>query len=332
MADVLVNPIYFELGWSILSTICLTNVLFGILVVGITSFTQVASVPIITSVAGAIANGLCFFAFYDYENRYSTTSKAAASAVADIAWMVQEAGLSFYSFMILQRVLRNVQWRIFMSLFWTMIVGIVGIRVAIAVTRIRLILSGTEELQGLVNHLHIGYFVLIALLECLSAYFLLTIFAGARRTSLQAAIKTNLFQYLMRSTEIRLALLAVLGTMRAVTYSFQASAQSATNIASQLDRFAYTLECMFPIMMFIDILASKLVRTEHETSSRSRGLGPRSQGRQFTVTRKDEHGEHVIEERIIEEGSSASTDIGLENMNPARIGISKTVEFKVYQD
>lgn len=151
--------------------------------------------------------------------------------------------------MILQRVLRNVQWRIFMSLFWTMIVGIVGIRVAIAVTRIRLILSGTEDLQGLVNHLHIGYFVLIALLECLSAYFLLTIFAGARRTSFQAAIKTNLFQYLMRSTEIRLALLAVLGTMRAVTYSFQASAQSATNIASQLDRFAYTLECMFPIMM-----------------------------------------------------------------------------------
>lgn len=94
MADVLVNPIYFELGWSILSTICLTNVLFGILVVGITSFTQVASVPIITSVAGAVANGLCFFAFYDYENRYSPTSKAAASAVADIAWMVRQRPFS----------------------------------------------------------------------------------------------------------------------------------------------------------------------------------------------------------------------------------------------
>ena len=151
--------------------------------------------------------------------------------------------------MILQRVLRNNQWRVFMILFWTMIVGIVGIRIVIAITRVRLILSEGDALQSLVNHLHIGYFVLIALLECLSAYFLLTIFAKARRSSFQAAIKTNLFQYLMRSTEVRLALLAVLGIMRAITYSFQASAQSATNVASQVDRFAYTMECMFPVIM-----------------------------------------------------------------------------------
>jgi len=82
------NPVYFELGWSILSTICLANVLFGLLVVGITNFTQVSSVPLVTSAAGAIANGLCYYAFYDYENRYSLPAKAAASAVADIAWMV----------------------------------------------------------------------------------------------------------------------------------------------------------------------------------------------------------------------------------------------------
>ena len=80
-------------------------------------------------------------------------------------------------------------------------------------------------------------------------------------------------------------------------------------------------------------------------------MAPKSQGRQFTMTRKDEHGEHVIEvqggahgtqrgrenrtssqERIIEEGSSVGTsaDIGLEMMDPHRVGISKTVEFKVY--
>ncbi|KAI8401342.1 hypothetical protein FOFC_18211 [Fusarium oxysporum] len=45
----------------------------------------------------------------------------------------------------------------------------------------------------------------------------------------------------MRSTEVRLALLAVIGVMRAITYSFQTTAHSATNVASQLDRFAYTM-------------------------------------------------------------------------------------------
>jgi len=130
-----------------------------------------------------------------------------------------------------------------------MIVAIVILRIMIAVVRIRFILGGDDALQAMVNHLHIGYFVLIAVLECLSAYFLLTIFASAKTTSLKAAIQTGLFQYLMRSTEVRLALLAILGTMRAITYSFQATAQSATNVASQLDRFAYTMECVFPVIM-----------------------------------------------------------------------------------
>lgn len=130
-----------------------------------------------------------------------------------------------------------------------MIVAIVVIRVMIGVSRIRFILLDDDALQVTVNHLHIAYFTLIAALECLSAYFLLTIFASAKTTSLKAAIKTGLFQYLMRSTEIRLALLAVLGVMRAITYSFQTAAQSATNVASQVDRFAYTMECLFPIIM-----------------------------------------------------------------------------------
>lgn len=137
----------------------------------------------------------------------------------------------------------------FTGCFWTMIVAIVVIRVLIAVNRVRFILGGHEGLQTTVNNLHIGYFVLIAVLECLSAYFLLTVFASAKTTSLKAAIRTGLFQYLMRSAEVRLAMLAILGTMRAITYSFQTAAQSATDIASQLDRFAYTMECLFPIIM-----------------------------------------------------------------------------------
>lgn len=120
----------------------------------------------------------------------------------------------------------------------------------IAVLRFGMIRGkGGDTRQELINHLHIVYFVLIALVECISAFFLLRIFAEGLKTSVASAITTTPFRYLMRSTELRLALLAVLGTTRAVTYSFQSSAQSATGVASQLDRFAYTMECLFPIMM-----------------------------------------------------------------------------------
>jgi len=40
------------------------NVIFGILVTGIINISPIAIVPIIVSGAGAIANGLCYFAFY----------------------------------------------------------------------------------------------------------------------------------------------------------------------------------------------------------------------------------------------------------------------------
>jgi hypothetical protein len=124
-----------------------------------------------------------------------------------------------------------------------------ALRIMIAIMRVRSILHGGDPYQEVINHLHIGYFASIALVECISAYFLLTVFASAKITSLQAAIEVGLFRYLMRSTEVRLALLAVIGVMRAITYSFQTAAQSATNVASQLDRFAYTMECLFPFVM-----------------------------------------------------------------------------------
>jgi hypothetical protein len=155
-----------------------------------------------------------------------------------------------YSYAILSRILRhNKQWYVFAGLFWTIMVAIVGVRIAIAVTRIRLIVTDNSELQNIVNYLHMTYFPLIAVIECISAYYLLTTFAKARSGGLRRAGKMGLFHYLMRSTEVRLALLAVVGTMRAVTYSFQISAQSATHLASQVDRFCYTMECLFPMIM-----------------------------------------------------------------------------------
>jgi hypothetical protein len=61
--------------------------------------------------------------------------------------------------------------------------------------------------------------------------------------------KNGPFGYLMRSTEIRLAGLMLIGIVRCVTISFQTTAQSATATPGQFDRFVVTLEAMFPIVM-----------------------------------------------------------------------------------
>ncbi|KAB5566970.1 hypothetical protein GE09DRAFT_1171895 [Coniochaeta sp. 2T2.1] len=264
---------YYELSWAILSTIGLFNVLVGIMVMGIAGFSMVSLVPFVVSIATAVANGMCYFAFY---STHPVPSTAAASAFADLCWLVQEAGLSFYSYAILVRVLTNKQRLIFLCLFWLLMVPIAALRLSILAMRIRYIMGGSHDpaLQLLIDHMHVGYFACIATVECVSAIFLLQTFNAARRISMRAAIQGGLFSYLMRSTEIRLALLALVGVTRAVTYSFQNTAQSAEGVAGQLDRFAYTLECLFPVIMYIDILASRLVFAgngrSHDTSSNSR--------------------------------------------------------------
>jgi len=136
-----------------------------------------------------------------------------------------------------------------MSMFWSLIAVLVVIRMFILSSRARDIINGNTKLESLVAHLHIGYFTTIALIECVSAFFLLRKFASARRSSVEVSSKTGLFSYLMRSTEIRMATLALIGSTRAVTYSFQTTSQSATTVASQVDRFVYTLECTFPVML-----------------------------------------------------------------------------------
>lgn len=136
-----------------------------------------------------------------------------------------------------------------MALFWSLVVIITAIRIVILVSRARQIVAGTNHLQSLIDHLHVGYFSGIAVIESISAVFLLRKFAAAKKTSAEVSSTSGLFKYLMRSTEIRLAALALIGITRAVTYSFQTEAQSATSVASQIDRFVFTLECLFPIIM-----------------------------------------------------------------------------------
>lgn len=128
--------------------------------------------------------------------------------------------------------------------------GIILTRITIAIFRVRSILENDSALQVTINYLHISYFTLMAVLESISAWFLIVLFVSARNTSLEAALQVGLFRYLARSTEVRVAVLAVLGVTRTFTHSFQTPGQHAANLASQLDRFTYAMICLFPVILY----------------------------------------------------------------------------------
>jgi hypothetical protein len=77
-------PIYFETSWSVLSTIGLISVLIGLMVIGITELSPVMAVPIIVSTANAVADGLCYYAFYAINPLIPTT---VAAVFADFFWL-----------------------------------------------------------------------------------------------------------------------------------------------------------------------------------------------------------------------------------------------------
>ncbi|KLU90843.1 hypothetical protein MAPG_09368 [Magnaporthiopsis poae ATCC 64411] len=254
---------YYELSWAILSTIGLTNVLFGLVIVSITSVSPATLVPILVSAAGAVANGLCYAAYY---HTYDPTPAAVAAGLADVMWLLQEAGMSMYSYVMLTRVLTGRARSLFMALFWTVMSTVAVARFLILGAHVSIFTSGPgphahrADVNTLrfINHLHVGYFVGIAVLECLSAFFLLRIFAAGSRGGGGDATTVGVFRHFVRSTEFRVASLALIGTSRAVTYFFQPALEAATTTASQIDRFIYTLECLFPVMLYIDILSSRL--------------------------------------------------------------------------
>ncbi|KAL2816747.1 hypothetical protein BJX63DRAFT_419919 [Aspergillus granulosus] len=261
---------YFELSWSILSSIGLFVTFVGIWAVFITRPSPLTYIPIVVSISCAIANGACYFAFY---TDHATPNRAAASGIADIFWLIQEAGLSFYSYQILIHTLRDTARRIFLGVFWFLIVTILSIRIAILVFRVLDINSGSSALfssgpyQYQIGRLHVGYFTTIALVETWSSFFLIRLLHNAYRVSPKLSSTRHVFRFLLRTTEIRVASLCFIGITRAVTYSWQVTSQSATTVAGQIDRFAYTMECLFPLVMLIDILASKNVNASTQLES-----------------------------------------------------------------
>ncbi|KAL5360817.1 hypothetical protein BJX96DRAFT_175651 [Aspergillus floccosus] len=251
---------YFELSWAILSSIGLFAMMMGVWAVLITRPSPLSYIPIVVSAACAMSNGLCYFAYY---TSYSTTNRAIASAFADLLWLIQEAGLSFFSYQILVHTLRGSIRTVFLSIFWTLMIAITGIRMAILTSRVIEVKEGVVSLQSAsplqhrIDHLHVGYFASIALVETFSSIFLIRLLHKAYIVSPQLSSTRLVFRYLLRTTEIRAASLCFIGITRAVTYSLQVTSQTATTVAGQVDRFAYTMECLFPLVMLIDILSSK---------------------------------------------------------------------------
>ena len=162
---------------------------------------------------------------------------------------IQEAGLSFYSYQILIRILHRRERTIFIVGYWILIAIVLAFKIQITVRDVQDILSDSLDRILLVDHLHIGYFLGIAAAEGLSAFFLLRKFFTARSASRDIDSKVGLFSYLTRSTELRVSTLVLIGVARTITYSFQTTAQSATKPSGQIDRFVVVLEGMFPIVM-----------------------------------------------------------------------------------
>ncbi|KAJ6436367.1 short-chain dehydrogenase [Purpureocillium lavendulum] len=246
------------------------NVFFGVMILGIVGRCRIAVVPIVASAAGALANGLCYVAWY---SDYPLHGRMVASPFADAAWLVQEAGLPFYSYIILTRILLSPQLLIFKTMFWSLILSIAAIKLTILSLRVYYISEPSADLLQLINHLHIGYFSGTAIAECLSAGFLLNNFRVALRASEHTPLRGDLLKYLMRSTEIRVALLALIGISRTITFTFQVTAQSATTLSGQFDRFTYALETLFPVVMYIDILASRLIYADNARTNSTSALG-----------------------------------------------------------
>lgn len=105
--------------------------------------------------------------------------------------------------------------------------------------------------QSSTRNLGVTCFVAIALIELTSAVFLLRNFrAGLKASTTSPPRGGQLFRYLMRSTEIRVTSLALIGITRAATYSFHAIGSGATEgVANQLDRLMVIMQALFPIVM-----------------------------------------------------------------------------------
>jgi hypothetical protein len=135
------------------------------------------------------------------------------------------------------------------------------LRMLILICRANDLSYGAADFQSLVNQLHIGYFGALAVIECVSTFFLLRKFAAAIRTSVNSSSHSGIFPYLMKSTEVRLATLSMIGVTRAITYSLQTTAQVS-------DPYSYPSPCGKPNDLVYALTTMLIVEVESNISFR----------------------------------------------------------------
>lgn len=168
---------------------------------------------------------------------------------------IQEAGLPFYGYAILTHALIGGERRIFLSLFWTLIFVIVTLSLTALVLNTRFLVEPGSPVSAALVKIGIGYFVSIALAECLSAGFLLRKFRNEHKSAVSSPLSGGkLYCHIMRSTTMRVTVLASIGVSRAVTTALTSKTHKLDdtqyrNVVGQLDMLVYMMSCFFPTVI-----------------------------------------------------------------------------------
>ena len=161
---------------------------------------------------------------------------------------MQEVGLSYYTYVILCAILDNRVLKIYTFIFWSLACATAAIRVSILIVHVRQFLQLSTNIEKLAQQLHVSYFGCIALLECVGTFFLVRkAFLDSKHA--QFSLVSKLVRHVIHSAEFRLALLALIGLSRAIANTTATWFVEANTLASQVDRFFYTIEFLFPLML-----------------------------------------------------------------------------------
>jgi hypothetical protein len=124
-----------------------------------------------------------------------------------------------------------------------------GSRVPMVVHHIEWLRSSQSLVGQSRDNWFIGYFGGLAFAQGWIAFFLLRVyFKACQNESNEPVYRVGIVKKLARSSEVRIASLCLVGLTRIFTSAFRHSNPSTINLAEQLDRFVYAIECLFPIV------------------------------------------------------------------------------------
>lgn len=139
-----------------------------------------------------------------------------------------------------------------MAVFWCFAAVLSTVRICIAAFRVRSVLgtASTANDSRVVYYCHVLFFALIASLEIAASCTLLAKYRSASRvSSRERMLSSTLYPYLMKSTIIRLGMLALVGISRTITFYFLVPTRTPDSSARTADSCAYTIECAFPAIL-----------------------------------------------------------------------------------